>query len=67
MEMETSNVDDPFSIILVQKGFPHLQVAMISELGLIKSFPIDGPEYKTFPNLQWKKFDQYDEYDFNHL
>ena len=49
------------------KGFPHLQVAMISELGIIKSFSIDGPKYETFPNLQRRKFDQYQKFDFNHL
>ena len=54
-------------IILGLKGFPHLQVAMISELGIIKSFSIDGPKYETFPNLQRRKFDQYQKFDFNHL
>ena len=34
------------------KGFPQLQLAMISDLGIIKSFPIDGPVYETFPKFQ---------------
>ena len=38
------------------KGFPQLQLAMISDLGIIKSFPIDGPIYETFPILQLRKY-----------
>ena len=39
------------------KGFPQLQVAMISDEGYINAFSIDGPVYETFPKLQFKKFD----------
>ena len=39
------------------KGFPQLQVAMISDMGYIIAFSIDGPVYETFPKLQYKKFD----------
>ena len=44
--------------VLTFKGFPQLQIAMISSgLGVIKAFPIDGQPYETFPKLQHKKFD----------
>ena len=40
------------------KGFPQLQVALISNEGFIEAFPIDGPVYKTFPKLQFaQKYD----------
>ena len=41
-----------FFYISVFKGFPQLQLAMVSDLGIIKSFPIDGQIYETFPNFQ---------------
>ena len=44
--------------VLTFKGFPQLQIAMISnDMGVIKAFPIDGQPYETFPKLQHKKFD----------
>jgi hypothetical protein len=39
------------------KGFPQLQVAMISDEGYIIAFPIDGPVYESFPKLQYKTYD----------
>ena len=35
------------------KGFPQLQVALVSNEGFIEAFPIDGPVYETFPKLQF--------------
>ena len=51
--------------VLPFKGFPQLQIAMISEIGVIKAFPIDGQPYETFPEFQAKKFD-YFEMDTSH-
>ena len=51
--------------VLPFKGFPQLQIAMISEIGVIKAFPIDGRPYETFPEFQAKKFD-YFEMDTSH-
>ena len=48
----TYNLKETFSFISVLKGFPQLQLAMISDLGITKSFPIDGPIYETFPKFQ---------------
>ena len=45
--------------VLTIKGFPQLQIAMISGMGVIKAFPIDGQPYETFPKLQHKKFDDF--------
>ena len=46
--------------VLTFKGFPQLQIAMISSgMGVIKAFPIDGQPYETFPKLQHKKFDDF--------
>ena len=45
--------------VLVFKGFPQLQIAMISDIGVIKAFPIDGQPYETFPKFQRKKFDDF--------
>jgi hypothetical protein len=40
------------------KGFPQLQVALISNEGFIEAFPIDGLVYETFPKLQFaQKYD----------
>ena len=39
------------------KGYPQLQVAMLSDEGYIKAFSIDGPVYETFPKLPFKRFD----------
>ena len=33
------------------KGFPQLQVALVSNEGFIEAFPIDGVVYETFPKL----------------
>jgi hypothetical protein len=44
-------------IFFTMKGFPQLQVAMISDEGYIKAFSIDGPVYETFPKLPFKRFD----------
>ena len=46
------------SLILVIKGLPQLQLAMISDLGIIKSFPIDGPIYETFPTFQLRRYQE---------
>ena len=46
--------------VLVFKGFPQLQIAMISDIGVIKAFPIDGQPYETFPKFQRKKFDDFE-------
>ena len=35
------------------KGFPQLQVALVSNEGFIEAFPIDGLVYETFPKLQF--------------
>ena len=48
----------PYSIhILISfstmKGFPQLQVALVSNEGFIEAFPIDGLVYETFPKLQF--------------
>ena len=48
-----------FNYVLPFKGFPQLQIAMISEIGVIKAFPIDGQPYETFPEFQPKKFDDF--------
>ena len=45
------------TLFFPMKGFPQLQVAMISDEGYIIAFSIDGPVYETFPKLQFKKFD----------
>ena len=44
---------------LAFKGFPQLQIAMISDIGVIKAFPIDGQPYETFPEFKPKKFDDF--------
>ena len=50
--------------VLTFKGFPQLQIAMISSgMGVIKAFPIDGQPYETFPKLQHKKFDEGHSFD----
>ena len=48
-----------FISLLVIKGFPQLQFAMISDLGIIKSFAIDGPMYETFPTFQLRKYKEF--------
>ena len=35
------------------KGFPQLQVALVSNEGFIEAFPIDGVVYETFPKLPY--------------
>ena len=35
------------------KGFPQLQVALVSNEGFIEAFPIDGEVYETFPKLPY--------------
>ena len=45
--------------VLAFKGFPQLQIAMISDIGVIKAFPIDGQPYETFPEFQPRKFDDF--------
>ena len=45
--------------VLTFKGFPQLQIAMISGMGVIKAFPIDGQPYETFPEFKPKKFDDF--------
>ena len=45
--------------VLAFKGFPQLQIAMISDIGVIKAFPIDGQPYETFPEFQPQKFDDF--------
>ena len=49
--------------VRILKGFPQLQIAMISGMGIIKAFPIDGQPYETFPKVQQKKFDESHQYD----
>ena len=36
---------------------------MISGMGVIKAFPIDGQPYETFPKVQQKKFHESHQYD----
>ena len=68
LEIRTSNFVPDFIVwkfstyskyVLTFKGFPQLQIAMISGMGVIKAFPIDGQPYETFPKLQHKKFDDF--------
>ena len=42
---------------------PQLQIAIVSALGIVKPFPIDGEDYQTFPNLQSKTNDEFQQYD----
>ena len=37
----------------IMKGFPQLQVALVSNEGFIEAFPIDGEVYETFPKLPY--------------
>ena len=37
-------------------GFPQLQVALIHMDGIIKSFPVDGEPYTSFPKIPKKQF-----------
>ena len=40
----------------ITTGFPHLQIALVSNQGFIEAFPIDGL-VETFPKLQFKRYD----------
>ena len=43
------------TIKVIDLGFPQLQVALISQYGIIKAFPIDGSAYSSFPKFPKKK------------